>query len=350
MQKFLCLKGYVCLSMLLLCPVIARSQTKIHYIDVGQADAILLEFEQAAVMIDAGGEATTSAEEKTHLINYLERFFARRTDLARTIHTIIISHPHLDHTLKLPDVVKTFKVLNLIDGGDNADSFSGILPLREAREFVSAHGGHLFAINDRHVTDPGFTIAALEALHSLVPAVTIKLLSGSRGCKNANNSSLVTQVTIADKRFLFTGDAEDLGTTHDCSAETTNLIARFTGTSQLQSDVLKIDHHGSDNGINDAWMAAIAPKISIISAGKIDKAHRVPGSFHAFQFGHPRESAVQRIEQGTTTKRTPAATVTTMNGVRRLHKNRVMEKAVYCTCWDGNIVVEPDSLTVKTQQ
>ena len=311
---------------------------RVHYINVGQADAIFLEFDKCAVMIDAGGEATDNPHEATELVDYLNKVFTRRPDLNRTIHTIIISHPHLDHTMKLPDVVQTFTVKNLIDGGDSAGS--GIGPLKKAREFVSSHGGNHFAINDDDVKAPGFKNLALDSIHNLDADVEIKLLSGSRGCHNANNSSLVTLVTYKGTRFLFTGDAEDLGDT-DCSDEITELLDRYKGTTQLRAEVLKVDHHGSDNGTDDDWMSAIAPKISVISAGKPDAAHQKPGGFHAFQFGHPRESAVKRIESGTTTNRQPPATVITMDAVRRIHQDRIMEKAVYCTCWDGNVVVEP---------
>jgi competence protein ComEC len=319
-------------------PRIPSHPVRIHYVNVGQADAILLEFDKFTVMIDAGGEATDDQHEDTELVDYLNKVFANRPDLNRTIDTIIISHPHLDHTMKLPDVVQEFSVKNLIDGGDTAGS--GIRPLNKARAFVSSHGGNHFAINDEGVNSPGFKNLALDALHRLDGDVEIKLLSGSRDCHNANNSSLVTMVTYKGTKFLFTGDAEDLGDT-DCPDEIGELLDRFKGTAQLKADVLKVDHHGSDNGTDDDWMAGVSPKVSIISAGKPDAAHQKPGAFHAFQFGHPRESAVKRIEGATTTNREPVASVITMDAVRRVHPNRRMEKAVYCTCWDGNIVVEP---------
>jgi competence protein ComEC len=107
MKKPLILQLCMLFAILVLCPIALQAQTKVHYINVGQADAILLEFDHAAMMIDAGGEATRSAEEKTHLVAYLNKFFERRPDLNRTIHTIIISHPHKDHTMRLPDVART---------------------------------------------------------------------------------------------------------------------------------------------------------------------------------------------------------------------------------------------------
>jgi competence protein ComEC len=324
---------------------------RIHYINVGQADSILLEFDKVAVMIDAGGESTSIPEEQTHLVTYLEKFFQNRPDLNRTIHTIIISHPHIDHTMKLPDIVQKFTVKNLIDGGD--DKGSGIGPLQKSREFVSSHGGSHFAISDTDVNGAGFENAALKSIHDVDQSVDIKLLSGSRGCANANNSSLVVLVTYKTARFIFTGDAEDIGA-DDCSDEIGELIDRYKENGELKANVLKVNHHGSANGSDAEWLGAIKPSISVISAGRVDKPHQGPGQFHAFQFGHPRESAVAIIESGTSGTRTPAATVTTMDAVRRPRTNRQMQRAVYCTCWDGNIVIEttPDGriLPPKTNQ
>ena len=322
---------------------------RVHYINVGQADAILVELDKAALMIDAGGEATNIPEEKIHLVSYLTRFFNSRPDLNRTIHSIIISHPHIDHTKMLMDVVSSFRVNNLIDGGDEAGS--GMVPLRAARQFVRSHRGNYFAIKDEDVINPRFSNPALQSLHNADPTVDVRLLSGSRGCDNANNSSLVVLLSCQAGRFIFTGDAEDEGAS-DCTDEISELIQRYQGTRVLNADVFKVDHHGSRNGVDEDWMQAIAPRVSIISAGQVDEPHRIPGQFHAFQFGHPREEAIRKIEAGTSDHRTPAANITTMDAVRRIHPNRRMERAVYCTCWDGDIVVErsPDgrSIAVRT--
>jgi beta-lactamase superfamily II metal-dependent hydrolase len=153
-------------------------------------------------------------------------------------------------------------------------------------------------------------------------------------------------------RFIFTGDAEDIGEPGDCPAETSELIDRYKGTTELRADVLKVDHHGSANGSDTDWLGAVKPNTSVISAGRVDAAHKA-GQFNAFQFGHPRESAVAIIESGTTGTRTPV-NVTTMDAVRKIHSNRPMKKAVYCTCWDGTIVIEASAdgktLTPKTNQ
>src|SRR5207247_210981 len=114
-----------------------------HYINVGQGDAILLELPHAAVLIDAGGEETFDFSLRNRLLNYLEAVFKERPDLHHTIDAIIISHPHIDHTRLLVDVMKTFTVRNLIDGGEA--SGSGIGPLKQARQMV---GKGYFPVKD----------------------------------------------------------------------------------------------------------------------------------------------------------------------------------------------------------
>jgi competence protein ComEC len=323
----------------------------VHYINVGQADAILLEFPKAAVMIDAGGETTNDVQLRGHLMSFLNAFFQRRTDLQAPDHrgiidTIIISHPHIDHTMRLFDVVQAFHVRNLIDGGNAAGS--GIVPLNQARQFVQTNGGNYLPVRDSTLTNPHFSIPAFVALHDADNDVNLRLLAAARGCANANNDSLVVLVGYKTHRFIFTGDAES-GPDQTCAAEISLLLSRFQGTNFLRADVYKADHHGSFNGTTDAWLQAIRPTISVISAGQHDPAHRGPGQFHAWQFGHPREVAVQIMENDTSGSR-QAKDVNAMIKAKKENPTEHMTKAVYCTCWDGDIAINGTTLEVRTSQ
>lgn len=317
----------------LLCATTAGAQAKVHFINVGQADAILVELPRAALLVDAGGEDTVDGRDADHLVGYLNQFFGRRTDLNRTIHTVIVSHPHIDHTRALMDVLNAFRVRNLIDGGDRAGS--GIEPLRSARSFVRNSGGTYQAVPDSAVGAEGFTNAALDALRTDDADVDVRILSGSRRCANGNNDSLVVLVKYGAAEFLLTGDAEAENDAR-CVAALSHLLSKYRGNRLLDVDVLKVSHHGSDNGTTDDWMRATSPQISVISAGTLSVA--APGEFHAWFFGHPRERAVGRVERGTESDRAPVR-VTTMNAVRRPRRQREVSKAIYCTCWDGDIVI-----------
>src|SRR5262249_41384441 len=96
-----------------------------------------------------------------------------------------------------------------------------------------------------------------------------------------------------------------------------------------------IAHHGSFNGTTDEFMKLVTPKVSVISAGS--PATKTPGPFHAFQFGHPPEVAVDTIIQNTSFN-PPMKNVVIITQVKTT-KTISITKAVYCTCWDGDIVV-----------
>jgi competence protein ComEC len=313
-------------------------RNQVHFINVGQAEAILLELEHDAILIDAGGECTCDDRDSKRLTRYLDDFFARRTDLTDgnrgRIHTIIISHPHIDHTMLLMDVMRRYRVQNFVDGGN--ESGSGIVQLWAARYYAQKNGINYDTVKDSAVTVNGLINAALQSVNNDNPGVTLKFLAGSRGCHNANNDSLILWAQINGVKFLFTGDDEALVEPNDCEPEIPFLLNRFKNTSLLDIDVYKVGHHGSFNGTSLDFVKALTPKISVMSAGQFDQ--KGPGEFHAWQFGHPREDAVKTIEANTTNTRAPI-TITTMDSPAH-PRTRVIKNAVYCTCWDNNVVVE----------
>jgi beta-lactamase superfamily II metal-dependent hydrolase len=319
---------------------------KAHFINVGQADSILLEFKSAAILIDAGGETTGDDRDRDHLVGYLNTFFQGRPDLNRTIYSIIISHPHLDHTKNLMAVMQNFTVRNFVDGGNQRGS--GFPQLRSARRFARDHHIIYNVIEDAEIGEEGYQTSLLRALTTSPSNVDVRFLAGGRDdeCEDANNESLVVRVKYGQKSFIFTGDSEFED--QQCFPQIDNLLDWYGDNGLLDVDVYKVGHHGSRNGTNEAFMRAMTPQVSVISAGSKDTQE--PGPFHAFQFGHPRESAVSIIEGFTSDSRTPV-TVYTMDAVRDVHEDRRMEKAVYCTCWDGDVVVSTNNAgtTLSTQ-
>ena len=321
------------------CNAAPEPRNQVHFINVGQAEAILLEFQHDAILIDAGGECTCDDRDRRRLIGYLDNFFKRRTDLTEggkgRIHTIIISHPHIDHTMLLMEVMQEYQVLNLVDGGNDAGS--GIVPLWAARYYAQQHGIKYETVKDPAITATGLVNAALQSVHNNNPDVTLKFLAGARGCKNANNDSLILWAQINGVKFLFTGDDEAFKERDDpCEPEIPLVLNRFKSSGMLDIDVYKVGHHGSFNGTSADFLQAMTPKISVMSAGLFDQ--KDPGDFHAWQFGHPREAAVQAIAANTSNTREPI-TIKTMDSPAK-PRTRIMKNAVYCTCWDSDIVVE----------
>jgi beta-lactamase superfamily II metal-dependent hydrolase len=160
---------------LLLCATGVKAQMSAHYINVGQAESILLEFKNAAILIDAGGEATGNDRDKNHLVGYLNRFFARRIDLNRRL-TILISHPHIDHTKNLGAVIQSFNIQRMLDGGNQ--SGSGIGPLRAARTRL---GRRYRALTDAQITARGR--GGFRPFPELMQSseIDLRILAASRG-------------------------------------------------------------------------------------------------------------------------------------------------------------------------
>jgi len=101
----------------------ASSQTmQVHFIDVGQGAATLIEFPCAAILVDTGGENNGDFDSNSELLSYLDDFFGRRSDLKNTLHSLMLSHPHIDHTRGVKDVLGRYKILNAVTNGQEEGS------------------------------------------------------------------------------------------------------------------------------------------------------------------------------------------------------------------------------------
>jgi hypothetical protein len=146
-----------------------RADVTAHFIDVGQAEAILVEMKTAAILIDTGGEDTIPADrDSKHLLDYLDKFFANRQDLNKTLYSIIITHPHIDHTRLLIDVLGGgFKVLNFVEGGAANDGSDEFQPVVKARSFVHTHHILRNVVRDSQVGPSGYQTSHLKALETI---------------------------------------------------------------------------------------------------------------------------------------------------------------------------------------
>jgi competence protein ComEC len=300
---------------------------------VGQGQSVLLEFAGAAVLVDAGGDAGNARRD--HLRDYLDAFFTRRADLNRTLAAVIVTHPHIDHTRFLMDVLGGYTVRELVDGGRNQNA-SGIAQVRQARTWAAQHGIVYNKVPDVRIGAGGYQPSMLRALKTGSSRADVRFINGSTRCGDENNNSLAVLVRYQAFTMLVPGDAEREDT--DCTPAIRRMLSRFRATL-LNVDVFVADHHGSANGVTTDYLTALSPRVSVISAG--DTLLR-DGPFNAFGYGHPREQAVGAIERATLDARTPVA-VYTMDGQHLIHANRTISRAVYCTCWDGDVVVDVDA-------
>lgn len=92
---------------------------------------------------------------------------------------------------------------------------------------------------------------------------------------NLNDNSIVSKITYKWINILSTGD---ISTTVD------NSLIEDCSKKILNTDILKIAHHGSNTSTSEAFIKIANPKIALIGVGKDNK------------FGHPKEEIIQRLE------------------------------------------------------
>jgi beta-lactamase superfamily II metal-dependent hydrolase len=319
-----------------LAPTASAPTMAVHAIDVDQGAAALIEFSCAAVMIYAGGRGSAASQ---HLLDYLHAFFARRPDLHNRIDTVFLTHTHIDHDSNLESVTEAFDVRGFVDNG--IDHGSGQVAYKWMHRHAAALGSTI-AVED--VLEPTVVAAGTAGLTDQVidpvncPGVDPKVhvLSGGDEANPGwpsgefgNNRCLVIRVDFGQSSFLFTGDME--------GSAIPTLLDHWASTSMLDADVWEVGHHGSANGTTAALLAAITPRIAVISMGR-EMPH---GPWTAWAYGHPRRNAVDLLVKGVSDSR-PA---TTVRVVDRVHKfsDYTLQRAIYATGWDGDVTVRADA-------
>lgn len=352
-------------------PTITEADSMVlHFIDVGQGAATLLEFPCGAMLIDTGGEHNALFDSEPKLLAYLNDFFQRRSDLNKTLDALVISHPHIDHTRSIPAVLRNYKVLNIVDNGDVQDDIGGkpqialhnwlyeknqkIAERNRARKRNGGRGirmeapvGHV-DISSEDVGTRGITSSVINPIPACpasdvqpkIQALWGMRLGRSEKGHNANNDSVVLRVDFGKSSALLSGDLELLS------------IAWMTQHYQdspeiLDTDIYYVPHHGSRNSTGAHWLSLVSPRVAVISMGPYERHLKTWPEFTARSFGHPNKNNVDHLlnlENGVSASReTP---VDVMVGRRGAWKEtpsefepRTIKKAVYATGWDGHVAV-----------
>lgn len=327
-----------------------------HVIDIGQGQAILLEFPCGAALVDTGAELNDQWDGVGALRLYLEEFFRRRPDLDRTLSLLLISHPHLDHTRGIDMLLRNYTVDNVVDNGmrnewtefdgqrveDNGGRMQ--IALQDwARERAGEVGYE--AIKVSAIGPQGRTNGIIDPVHGCGRATTdpkIRVLWGQLFEErdtfgdNPNNHSVAVRVDYGNSSFLIPGDLEVIGNSR--------LDKKFAkDRSVLDVDVYVPGHHGSKNGTTEYMLDNMSPKVAVISAGPYERREQ----WTARRFGHPNKVITDMLldlRHGVSGKRPP---IDVPVGVRGAWKDELveqfttqrMDRAVYCTCWDGSVRV-----------
>jgi competence protein ComEC len=177
--------------------------------------------------------------------------------LEKKIDLVILTHPHDDHVIGLIDVLKKYKVekILLADSPGNAPAYEEFLHLVNLKKVP------VILVAGRQIIALGADLR-LEILH---PG------KGDIG-QDLNEDSVVARLVYKNKTFLFTGDA---------SLKTEAKLLK--DKIDLQADVLKVGHHGSETACSLNFLRAVAPEIAVIEVGANN------------QFNFPKEDTLWRL-------------------------------------------------------
>ena len=331
--------------------VLGADAMRVHFIDVGQGDATLVELPCGAVLIDTGGEEWPERSPRYRstpaLVDYLTTFFDSRPDLGGRLDLLVLTHPHKDHTLGVSEVVSRFRPRNVVHNNERRGSgIDGQRTLiRYARSTADVNSWYVLErLIDKETGMTNSTIYPLDC-GTIDPEIRV-LWGGVRprppgwhrkDHRDGNNHSIVVRLDFGDASVLWTGDLEEAEEPGD-RAGIESLVDAYAANGLLDVDVYQVGHHGSHNGTTTDLLDAMSPEIAVISAGPAGCERR---GYTAYSYGHPRESVVQELEAAATAVRTSPASVRTYLGTGPSSplNLRTVTKAVYSTGWDGTVVL-----------
>jgi len=218
---------------------------EVNFFDIGQGDGIFIETPQGhQVLIDGGPDSSI-----------LEKLEKEMPFWDRSIDLVILTHPEHDHLAGLLEVLESYKVKDILWTGILRDTAEYKKWLELAGDFKIAQAGQRIILSD-------ISLDILFPLDDLEGQVI----------KNSNNTSIMARLVFGNNSFLFTGDNY-------------KSVERKLFSQELDSDVLKVGHHGSKTSTSKEFIEYVSPEIAIISVGKDN------------HYGHPADETLETLEK-----------------------------------------------------
>lgn len=221
----------------------AQGRLRISVLDVGQADAILLQDGKRNIMVDVGNDVKDKVGDsggRQALIKALDKARVNR------IKTVFVTHHHRDHMGNIMYVRGKYGVSNIYDSGYVNNGYKESVALNSDLR-AGRYNGQALKAGDKITIDKNYYIEVLAPGDFL----------SKKDLKNMNNTSLVLMLHYGSFKMLLTGDAE---------APVEDALQQKYGTA-LQADVLKVGHHGSKTSSYWPFISKVKPKYALISCG-----------------------------------------------------------------------------------
>ena len=246
---------------------------QVHFVDVGQADFEYIKFpDGSCAVIDSG-----DTDDREFVVDYINSM--GQSDISFAVAT----HGHADHIGSMKEILENFNVGTIIRPYEDYDS--------------TLYTNMLYAIEETGTEEViakyGDTFEAGGASFEVFGPI-------GDGYSDYNDYSVVLKMTYGDVSFLFTGDAGK-------ASEKDMLSMGY----DLDSDVLKVGHHGSKTASTEEFLEAVSPAVSVISVGENN------------EYNLPSDEAMERINSNS--------------------------QNVYRTDEDGTVIVSTDGNTINVE-
>jgi competence protein ComEC len=226
------------------------NELRVSFLNVGEGDAILIQKGSRQVLIDGGPSPQAISLELSRQMPFWDK----------TIDLVVLTHPHQDHLAGLIEVMRRYRVKqvlypNLDYTSPSYDEWLRLIEERGVRSTI-AGAGQQIDLGD------GIIIEVLNPRSELI--------TGSESDIDNNSAALILR--DGKVSFLLTADIMS-----DTEWELLRERADLAGT------VLKVAHHGSDTSTTQEFLSVVNPQVAVISCGTGNK------------FGHPSEAVVARL-------------------------------------------------------
>lgn len=224
---------------------------EVVFFDVGQGDAIFIETSNKTQVLIDGGPDKTILEK----LNKAMPFYDKSIDL------LILTHPDADHITGLISVIEHYKIGHILTSGLQKDT----VVYGKWRDLIEKKGIPL-------------TLAQAGQKIILQENINMEILWPDQSSINsfssiANNVSVVGRLVYGQIEFFLAGDIE--------KKVEQNLINQ---SGEIESDILKLAHHGSKTSSGDNFIRVINPKLAVISVGENNR------------YKHPDEEVLERLK------------------------------------------------------
>lgn len=222
---------------------IEKGKLNILFFDVGQADSELIIYDNKTMLIDAGN---TKDGEK--IVNAIKTLGISKLDY------VIGTHVHEDHIGGMNFIIDNFEI------GEFYLPYNTQTTSSYYKNLLKSLANKNLSINETVIGDK------IELSNIICEVMSVR----NDEPENANESSIVLELTYGNKKYLFMGDAE----TKNEEERTWNDV-----------DVLKVGHHGSNTSSSINFLNQVSPEIAIISVGAENS------------YGLPKEKIIDRLKK-----------------------------------------------------